>query len=76
MGKGRELEAIVKITGELAPSVSKSLKGLEKKLGGVNKKALVVGASVAIISIATVKAVATAGKKMVELGTKFDSAYD
>lgn len=76
MGKGRELEAIVKITGELAPSVSKSLKGLEKKLGGVNKKALVVGASVATISIATVKAVATAGKKMVELGTKFDSAYD
>lgn len=76
MGKGRELEAIIKITGELAPSVSKSLKGLEKKLGSVNKKALVVGASVATISIATVKAVATAGKKMVELGTKFDSAYD
>ena len=76
MAKGKVLETIVKISGELSPSVAKSLGNLEKKLSGTHKKALLIGAGVATVTAATAKAVGSAGKHLLELGNKFDAVND
>lgn len=76
MGKGKEMEAIIKISGELAPSVGKSIEKLQGKMGGINKKAHMVGAGLAAFSAAAIAATAKAGKALLELGKQFDEVQD
>lgn len=74
MAKGKTLQAIVEIAGTLSPTLASSIEGVTDKLGGINVKALAVGAAVGGIAVATTKAVAEAGKALYDLGTQFQDA--
>lgn len=74
MAKGKTLQAIVEIAGTLSPTLASSIEGVTDKLGGINVKALAVGAAVGGIAVATTKAVAEAGKALYDLGTQFEDA--
>ena len=76
MANGKTLQAIVEIAGEISPTLGKSISEATGKLGGMNVKALAVGAAVGGIAVATGKAVFEAGKYLVDLGSQFDEASD
>ena len=76
MAKSKTLQAVVEIAGTLSPTLASSIGEVTDKLGGINVKALAVGAAVGGIAVATTKAVFEAGKALVDLGGEFDSAYD
>lgn len=58
--------------GQVDPSVSKAMSSVESKFSGLNKKALAAAAGAAAIGAAAIKA----GKNLLELGGKFDTAMD
>lgn len=76
MAQGKMLQAIVEIAGSISPTLGKSIEEATGKLGGLNVKALAVGAAVGGIAVATGKAVFEAGEYLVELGSQFDEATD
>ena len=61
-GKGKELQAVVNLAGSIDPSLGKAIESAQKKISGLNVKALAVGAAVGGIAVATGKAVVEAGK--------------
>lgn len=73
---GKTLQTIVQIAGEISPTLGKSIENATEKLGGLNLKAIAVGAAVGGIAIATGKAVIEAGKYLTDLGSQFDAATD
>lgn len=75
-GKGKELQAVVNLAGSIAPSLGKAIESAQKKISGLNVKALAVGAAVGGIAVATGKAVVEAGKYLKDLGSQFDGAAD
>lgn len=75
-GKGKELQAVVNLTGSIDPSLGKAIESAQKKISGLNVKALAVGAAVGGIAVATGKAVVEAGKYLKDLGSQFDEAAD
>ena len=75
-GKGKELQAVVKLAGSIDPSLGKAIESAQKKISGLNVKALAVGAAVGGIAVATGKAVVEAGKYLKDLGSQFDEAAD
>lgn len=75
-GKGKELQAVVNLAGSIDPSLGKSIESAQKKISGLNVKALAVGAAVGGIAVATGKAVVEAGKYLKDLGSHFDEAAD
>ena len=75
-GKGKELQAVVNLAGSIDPSLGKAIESAQKKISGLNVKALAVGAAVGGIAVATGKAVAEAGKYLKDLGSQFDEAAD
>ena len=76
MAQSKALQAIVEIAGSISPPLGKSIEEATGKLGGLNLKALAVGAAVGGIAVATGKAVFEAGEYLVELGGRFDEATD
>lgn len=74
MAKSKTLQAVVEIAGTLSPTLASSIGEVTDKLGGINVKALAVGAAVGGIAVATTKAVAEAGKALYDLGTQFEDA--
>lgn len=76
MAQSKMLQAVVEIAGSISPTLGKSIEEATGKLGGLNVKALAVGAAVGGIAIATGKAVMEAGKYLVDLGSQFDEATD
>ncbi len=76
MAKNKIVEAVVDVAGSIDPSLGKAIDGATKKIGGLNIKALAVGAAMGGIAVATGKAVIEAGKYLKDLGTEFDSAAD
>lgn len=76
MAQGKMLQAIVEIAGSISPTLGKSIEEATGKLGGLNLKALAVGAAVGGIAVATGKAVIEAGEYLVDLGSQFDEATD
>ena len=74
--KSKELSTIVKIAGEISPTLGKSIEELEKKFEGVNVKALAVGTSIGSIAIATGAAVYKAGKYLAQLGDEYNTAVN
>ena len=76
MAQSKALQAIVEIAGSISPTLGKSIEEATGKLGGLNLKALAVGAAVGGIAVATGKAVFEAGEYLVELGSQFDEATD
>lgn len=75
-GKGKELQAVVNLAGSIDPSLGKAIESAQKKISGLNVKALAVGADVGGIAVATGKAVVEAGKYLKDLGSQFDGAAD
>ena len=75
-GKGKELQAVVNLAGSIDPSLGKAIESAQKKISGLNVKALAVGAAVGGIAVATGKAVVEAGKYLKDLGSQFDEAAD
>ena len=75
-GKGKELQAVVNLAGSIDPSLRKAIESAQKKISGLNVKALAVGAAVGGIAVATGKAVVEAGKYLKDLGSQFDEAAD
>lgn len=74
--KGKELQAVVNLAGSIDPSLGKAIESAQKKISGLNVKALAVGAAVGGIAVATGKAVVEAGKYLKDLGSQFDGAAD
>ena len=75
-GKGKELQAVVNLAGSIDPSLGKAIESAQKKISGLNVKALAVGAAVGGIAVATGKTVVEAGKYLKDLGSQFDRAAD
>lgn len=76
MANGKTMQAVVNLAGSIDPSLGKAIEQAQKKISGLNVKALAVGAAVGGIAVATGKAVIEAGKYMKDLGTSFDDAAD
>ena len=76
MAKGKVLEAVVNLAGEIDPSLGKAIDSAADKVGKLNLKAAAIGAAVGGISVATGKAVAKAAGYLKELGSAFDGATD
>jgi phage-related minor tail protein len=76
VAKNKVLEAVVDVAGSIDPSLGKAIEGATKKIGGLNIKALAVGAAMGGIAVATGKAVLEAGKYLKDLGAAFDGATD
>lgn len=76
MAKGKVLQTIIDISGEISPTLGKSLDTVTKKLEGVNVKALAVGAGIGTIAIGTAVAVGKSTKYLAELGDAYNSAVN
>jgi phage-related minor tail protein len=76
MANGKTMQAVVNLAGSIDPSLGKAIEQAQKKISGLNVKALAVGAAVGGIAVATGKAVVEAGKYMKDLGASFDDAAD
>jgi len=76
LAKNKILQTIIQIAGEISPTLGKTIEDATDKLGGLNLKALAVGAAVGGIAVATGKAVMEAGKYLTDLGSQFDAATD
>ena len=67
MANGKTMQAVVNLAGSIDPSLGKAIEQAQKKISGLNVKAL---------AVATGKAVVEAGKYMKDLGASFDDAAD
>ena len=76
MANGKTMQAVVNLAGSIDPSLGKAIEQAQKKISGLNVKALAVGAAVGGIAVATGKAVVEAGKYMKDLGASFDDTAD
>lgn len=76
MAKGKVLQTIIDISGEISPTLGKSLDEVTKHLEGVNVKALAVGTAIGGIAVGTGVAVAKAGKYLAGLGNEYNSAVN
>lgn len=76
MAKGKILQTIIDISGEISPTLGKTLEGVTKKLDGVNTKALAAGAAVGGIAVGTAVAVGKAVKSIAKLGDEYNSAIN
>ena len=74
--KGKVLQTIIDIAGEISPTLGKTIDGVTDKLDGLNTKAIVVGASVAVIGTAAAAGFAKATKYLATLGKEYDKAAD
>ena len=75
-GKGKVLQTIIDISGEISPTLGKSLKGVTDKLEGVNLKALAAGAAIGGIAAGTVAMVGKSVKYLAKLGDEYNSAMN
>lgn len=76
MAKGKVLEAVVNLAGEIDPSLGKAIDSATDKVGKLNLKAAAIGAAVGGIAVATGKAVTKAAGYLKDLGSAFDGATD
>lgn len=74
--KGKVLQTIIDISGEISPTLGKSLDEVTSKLEGAQGKALATGAAIGGIAVATGAAVIKAGKYLAELGDAYNSAVN
>ncbi len=74
--RGKVLQTIIDISGEISPTLGKTIDGVSKKLEGVNVAALSAGAAVAGIAVATGAAVIKATKYLADLGDAYNSAVN
>lgn len=76
MAKGKVLQTIIDIAGEISPTLGKTLDSVSDKLEGVNVKAVAAGAAVGGIAVGTIVAVGKAVGALAELGDAYNSAVN
>ena len=76
MAKGKVLQTIIDISGEISPTLGKELDSLTKHLEGVNGKAVAAGAAIGAIGVGTAVAVGKATKYLAKLGDGYNSAVN
>lgn len=76
MAKGKVLQTVVSIAGEISPTLGKTLDGVASKLEGVKGKAVLAGASVAAIGGAVITGVGKAMVSLGKLGDEYNSALN
>lgn len=76
MAKAKMLQTIVDISGEISPTLGKTINGVMEQLDGVNVKALAAGAAVGGIAVATGAALVKGTKYLAELGDAYNSAVN
>lgn len=74
MAKGKILKTIIDISGEISPTLGKSMQSVVDKLEGVNMKAVAAGAAVAAIGVGAAVGVGKATKYLAGLGNTYDKA--
>ena len=74
--KGKILQTIVDISGEISPTLGKTLDGVMGQLDGVNVKALAAGAAIGAIAVGTATAVIKATKYLADLGDSYNMAVN
>lgn len=74
--KGKVLQTIIDISGEISPTLGKALDSVADKLDGVNVKAVAVGASVVAIAGAAAVGFEKAATYLADLGNEYDKAAD
>ena len=74
--KGKVLQTIIDISGEISPTLGKTIDGVAKQLDGVNVKALAAGAAIGGIAVATGAALVKATKYLADLGNEYNSAVN
>lgn len=76
MAKGKVLQTVIDIAGEISPTLGKSLGQVSDKLEGMKMKAVAAGAAVGAIAVGTGKAVIDATKYLANLGDAYNSAVN
>lgn len=76
MAQGKEMEAILKIVGNLDPSLEKAVSGATKAISGLGKGMAVIGGAAVAGVAAAGTAIVAASKAALDLGMAFDSASD
>lgn len=83
MARGRELEAIIRIAGQLDPSLQKSLKNAQKEFGGLKLGIAAIGtaavaATAAVVKLGSdaVKAAATFEQQMANVASLLDGSAE
>lgn len=76
MAKGKVLQTIIDVSGEISPTLGKSLDGIAEKLKEVNWAAVGAGAAVGAIAYGTGKAAVKATKHLANLGDSYNSAVN
>lgn len=74
--KGKILQTVVDISGEISPTLGKTLDSVMGQLDGVNVKALAAGAAVGAIAVGTAAAVVKATKYLAKLGDSYNIAVN
>ena len=74
--KGKVLQTIIDISGEISPTLGKTLDGVTKKLEGVNLKAVATGAAIGGIAVGTGIMVGKTVKYLAKLGDEFNSSMN
>lgn len=75
-GKGKVLQTVIDISGEISPTLGKTIKGVTDQLEGVNVKALAAGVAIGGIAVATGKALVEGTKYLAKLGDAYNSAVN
>lgn len=76
MAKGKVLQTIIDISGEISPTLGKSLGAVTKKLEGVNVAAVATGAAIGGIAVGTAVMVGKSVKALAKLGDEYNSAMN
>ena len=74
--KGKVLQTIVDISGEISPTLGKTINGVIDQLDGVNVKALAAGAAIGGIAAVTGSALIAGTKYLASLGDAYNSAVN
>ena len=74
--KGKILQTIIDISGEISPTLGKTIKGVTDQLDSVNVAALAAGAAIGGIALATGKSLLEGTKYLAKLGDAYNSAVN
>ena len=74
--KGKILQTIIDISGEISPTLGKTIDGVTDQLKGVNVAALAAGAAIGGIAVATGKALVAGTKYLTKLGDAYNSSVN
>lgn len=76
MAKGKIYETIISLSGNVDPSVKKGIDTVQKRLNGLNKTAVAVGAAVGASIIGIGKAAIDASKYLTQLGDDYNRSMN